>query len=221
MRTSFVTWTGSDGFGIPGVQRGSVCSCAHSPTAATCFPGIGSIRNWEAAPKLNLLFYFTVRTQTGKIKKGRRGESAEHREPPEGSNAMELLCKAKWTSWEELSWPVEQEGIPVWWKWHMEVWWGQSHVPSSAPHVGVCARVMPVTARVSPDTATRSDPGGTGSIWHCSFNLSGQAMHFPVTVTGQMVLVGGFELHQSSVSKEWGEPRHRPWNELEHAIIYS
>lgn len=178
-----------------------------------CFPG--SIRNCEAAPKLNLLFYFTLGTQTGKIKKGRRGESAEHGEPPDCSNAMELPCKATRTSWEELSWPVEREGIPVWWKWHMEVWWGQSHVP----HMGVCARVLTVTVRVSPDTATCSDPGSTGSIWHCSFNLLVQAMHFPVTVRGQMALVGGFELHQSSVSKEWGEPRHRPWNELEHAII--
>lgn len=145
--------TGSAGFGIPVVQRGCMCSCVHSPTAAVCIPGTGSTRNCEAAPKLNLLFYFPSRAQTGKIKKGRRrrrrGESAEHREPRDCSSAMELLCKAKRTTWEELSWSVEWEGIPVWWKGHIQVWRGQSRVPSSAPHKGVHARVVTVTVGVS------------------------------------------------------------------------
>lgn len=98
------------GLGFLG-YKGGVCSC---PT------GIGSSSNWEAAPNLNLLFYFTWRAQTGKIKKGRRGgESAEHRELPDCSSAMELLCWAKGLEkgWAgqcgvEMTLPGDSESVP-------------------------------------------------------------------------------------------------------------
>lgn len=206
MRTSFVTWNWLcwvwDSWGTKAVY---VLLC---PWSLSCHVHPWHWELWSCS-QVKFAFLLPLRAQTGKIKKGRRrGESAE----------SHVTARVPWDFSVKQSWHCRRaelvsgmgEDPCVMGKDTSKCGEG-SHMCPAVPHTWECMPELWQCPQTQPLVQILA-------AWALQFQTLGSSHAFFCNSNVTKWFSLGSLRCISPLSAEWGEPRHRPWNELEHAV---